>query len=97
MVGSVGYLVFGLGFGMFEVLWVIVVYFVVSVFVMLVLFLIVVVVEWVSGMCNVKVWGFLEVMLLFVVCFLLCVLMVVGLLLSGGFIVKFVLVWVGLV
>ena len=96
VVGSVGYLAFGLGIGTPEALRATVVYLAVSVLVTLALFLIAAVAERASGTRNVKARGFLEAMPLLAACFLLCALTVAGLPPSGGFIAKFALVRAGL-
>ncbi|MGX9686444.1 proton-conducting transporter transmembrane domain-containing protein [Deinococcus wulumuqiensis] len=96
VVGSVGYLAFGLGIGTPEALRATVAYLAVSVLVTLALFLIAGVAERASGTRNVKARGFLEFMPLLAACFLLCALTVAGLPPSGGFIAKFALVRAGL-
>ena len=96
VIGSVGYLAFGLGIGTPEALRATVAYLAVSVMVTLALFLIAGVAEKASGTRNVKARGFLEFAPLLAACFLLCALTVAGLPPSGGFVAKFALVRAGL-
>ena len=92
VMGSVGYLAYGLGIGTPEALRGTVAYLAVSVLVTLALFLIAAVAERASGSREVRARGFLEFMPLLAACFLLCALTLAGLPPTGGFIAKYSLV-----
>ncbi|WP_414656460.1 proton-conducting transporter membrane subunit [Deinococcus sp. VB343] len=96
VVGSVGYLAFGLGLGTPEALRATVAYLAVSVLATLAMFLLAGVAERASGQREVKSRGFLEFLPLLAGCYLLCALTLSGLPPTGGFVAKYALVRAGL-
>ncbi|SEJ27103.1 multicomponent Na+:H+ antiporter subunit D [Deinococcus reticulitermitis] len=96
VMGSVGYLAFGLGLGTPDALRATVAYLAVSVLVTLALFLIAGVAERASGTRSVRARGFLEFLPLLAACYLLCALTIAGLPPTGGYVAKFALVRAGL-
>ncbi|WP_245593258.1 proton-conducting transporter membrane subunit [Deinococcus frigens] len=96
VVGSVGYLAFGLGLDSPDALRGSLAYLAVSVVVTLAMFLIAAVAERASGMRLVRARGFIEFLPLLAACFLLCALTVAGLPPSAGFVAKYALIRAGL-
>ena len=96
VMGSVGYLAFGVGLGTPDALRAALVYLAVSVLVTLALFLIAAVAEKASGTSLVRARGFVDYMPLLAACFLLCALTLAGLPPTAGFIAKYALIRSGL-
>lgn len=96
VMGSVGYLAFGIGLGTPDALRAALVYLAISILVTLAMFLIAAVAEKASGTSLIRVRGFIEYMPLLAGCFLLCALTVAGLPPSAGFIAKYALIRAGI-
>ncbi len=96
VVGSVGYLAFGLGLGTPGALRASLAYLAVSVAVTLALFLIAAVAERAGHSRLVRARGFIDILPLLAACFLLCALTVAGLPPTAGFVAKYDLIRAGL-
>ena len=96
VMGSVGYLAFGLGLGTPDALRAALAYLSVSVLVTLALFLLAAVAEKASGNKGIRARGFVDFMPLLAACFLLCALTISGLPPTAGFVAKYALIRAGL-
>lgn len=96
VMGSVGYLAFGIGLGTPDALRATLVYTGVSVIVTLAMFLIASVAEKASGTTLISARGFVDFMPLLAGCFLLCALTLAGLPPTAGFLAKYALIRAGI-